>query len=114
MGIGDSIDPPNEEILSKNNENKTDENLESTSRILPKEDNMEDTKKKTTNLVKNDIVEEKESLAVDNEKNTDLALSKSDNFKKTSDPSDPSDKSRKETSSKAVKSTKLSKATNVV
>ena len=73
---------------------------------------MEDTKKETTNLVKNDIVEEKESLAVDNEKNTDLALSKSDNL--TSDPSDPSDKSRKETSSKAVKSTKLSKATNVV
>ena len=83
VDIGDSIDPPNEEILSKNNENKndektTDENLESPSRILPKEDNMEDTKKETTNLVKNNIVEGKESLAVDNEKNTDLALSKSE------------------------------------
>ena len=116
VDIGASIDPPTEEILSHNNENKNDEkttaeNLESPSGDLPKKDNMEDTKKETTNLVEDDIVEKKESLAVENEKNTDLAESKSDNVKKTSD---PSDKSRKETSSKAVKSTKLSKATNVV
>ena len=71
---------------------------------------MEDTKKETTNLVENDIVEKKESLAVENEKNTDLAESKSDNVKKTSD---PSDKSRKETSSEVVKSTKLSKSTRI-
>ena len=116
VDIGASIDPPNEEIQSNNNENKnnektTEENLESPSEIIPNKDNMEDTKKETTNLVENDIVEKKESLAVENEKNTDLAESKSDNVKKTSD---PSDKSRKETSSKVVKSTKLSKSTNVV
>ena len=116
VDIGASIDPPNEEILSHNNENKndektTDENLESPSGDLPKKDNMEDTKKETTNLVENDIVEKKESLAVENEKKTDLTESKSDNVKKTSD---PSDKSRKETSSEVVKSTKLSKSTKVV
>ena len=116
VDIGASIDPPNEEILSHNNENKndektTDENLESPSGDLPKKDNMEDTKKETTNLVENDIVEKKESLAVENEKNTDLTESKSDNVKKTSD---PSDKSRKETSGEVVKSTKLSKSTKVV
>ena len=77
VDIGASIDPPNEEILSHNNENKndektTDENLESPSGDLPKKDNMEDTKKETTNLVENDIVEKKESLAVENENNTDL------------------------------------------
>ena len=116
VDIGASIDPPNEEILSHNNENKndektTDENLESPSGDLPKKDNMEDTNKETTNLVENDIVEKKESLAVENEKNTDLAESKSDNVKKTSD---PLDKSRKETSSEVVKSTKLSKSPKVV
>ena len=116
VDIGASIDPPNEEILSHNNENKndektTDENLESPSGDLPKKDNMEDTNKETTNLVENDIVEKKESLAVENEKNTDLAESKSDNVKKTSD---PLDKSRKETSSEVVKSTKLSKSTKLV
>ena len=116
VDIGASIDPPNEEILSHNNENKndektTDENLESPSGDLPKKDNMEDTSKETTNLVENDIVEKKESLAVENEKNTDLAESKSDNVKKTSD---PSDNSRKETSSEVVKSTKLSKSPKVV
>ena len=73
VDIGASIDPPNEEILSSNNENRndekiTDENLESPSGDLPQKDNMEDTKKETTNLVENDIVEKKESLAVENEK----------------------------------------------
>ena len=116
VDIGASIDPPNEEILSYNNENKNDEkttaeNLESPSGDLPKKDNMDDTKKETTNLVENDIVEKKESLAVENEKNTDLAENKSDNVKKTSD---SSDKPRKETSSEVVKSTKLSKSTKVV
>ena len=116
VDIGASIDPPNEEILSSNNENKNDEktmdeNLESPSGDPSKKDNMEDTKKGTTNLVETKIVEKKESLAVENEKNTDLAKSKSDNVKKISD---PSDKSRKETSSEVVKSTKLSKSTKVV
>ena len=43
---------------------------------------MEDINKETTNLLENDIVEKKESLAVENKKNTDLAESKSDNVKK--------------------------------
>ena len=111
VDIGASIDPPNEEILSSNDEKTMDENLESPSGDLSKKDNMEDTKKETTNLEENDIVEKKESLAVENEKNTDLAESKPDNIKKTSD---PSDKSSKETSSEVVKSTKLSKSTKVV
>ena len=116
VDIGASIDPPNEEILSHNNENKndektTDENLESPSGDLSKKDNMEDTNKETANVVENDIVEKKESLAIENEKNTDLDENKSDNVKKISD---PSNKSRKETSSEVVKSTKLSKSTKVV
>ena len=99
VDIGASIDPPNEE------------NLVSPGKNTPNKDYMEDVNKETTNSVENDIVEKKESLAVENKKNTDLAESKSDNVKKTSD---PSDKSRKETSSEVVKSTKLSKSTKVV
>ena len=97
VDIGASIDPPNEEILSSNNENKnyektTDENLESPSGDLPKKDNMEDTKKETTNLLENDIVEKKESLAVENEKNTasgisveDTPITSTDNLEQTKD-----------------------------
>ena len=115
VDIGASIDPPNEEIQLNNNENNNikktkEENLGSSSEIIPNKDNSEDHNKDTTNLAENDIVEKKESVAVENENNTDLAESNSDNAKITP----PVDNSIKETSLKVVKSVKSPKATNVV
>ena len=101
VDIGASIDPPNEEIQSNNNENKnnqksTEENLDTTSEIIPNDDNLEDINRDNTNLLGNDIVEKKESLAAENKNNTDLAERISDDVKI----SQPSDNSKKESSSK--------------
>jgi len=115
VDIGASIDPPNEEIISNNNENKNnekiiEENLESANETTLNKDNMEDANKDTTILAENDIVEKKESVAADNKNNTDLVESISDNDKVST----ASDNSRKEPSSKIVKPTKSPKAINAV
>ena len=112
VDIGASIEPPKEEIQSNDNENKNNvktikENLESSSEIVPKKDNLDDAKKDNTNLVGIDIEEKKESLAAENDNNNmDLAETISDNVEN----SDPSDNSRKESSSKVAKSIKPSNA----
>ena len=115
VDIGASIDPPNEEIQSNNNENKnnqksTEENLDTTSEIIPNDDNLEDINRDNTNLLGNDIVEKKESLAAENKNNTDLAERISDDVKI----SQPSDNSKKESSSKVKKSVKSSNTSNTL
>ena len=115
VDIGASIDPPNEEIQSNNNENKnnqksTEENLDTTSEIIPNDDNLEDINRDNTNLLVNDIVEKKESLAAENKNYTDLAESISDDVKI----SHPSDNSKKESSSKVKKSVKSSNTSNTL
>ena len=105
VDIGASIDPPSEEILPNSNEN-----LESPSEIASNLDNTEDTKKDTTNLSENDILEKKESLAAENKNNTDLAERISDDVKI----SQPSDNSKKESSSKVKKSVKSSNTSNTL
>ena len=108
VDIGASIEPPKEEIQSNDNENKNnvktiEENLESSSEIIPKKDNLDEAKKDNTNLVGIDIAEKKESLAAENNNNNiDLAETMSDNVEN----SDPSDNSRKESPSKVAKSIK--------
>ncbi len=115
VDIGASIDPPNEEIQSNNNENKnnqksTEENLDTTSEIILNDDNLEDINRDNTNLLGNDIVEKKESLAAENKNNTDLAERISDDVKI----SQPSDNSKKESSSKVKKSVKSSNTSNTL
>ncbi len=115
VDIGASIDPPNEEIQSNNNENKnnqksTEENLDTTSEIILNDDNLEDINRDNTNLLGNDIVEKKESLAAENKNNTDLAEKISDDVKI----SQPSDNSKKESSSKVKKSVKSSNTSNTL
>ena len=115
VDIGASIDPPNEEIQSNNNENKnnqksTEENLDTTSEIIPNDDNLEDINRDNTNLLGNDIVEKKESLTAENNNNTDLTESISDDVKI----SQPSDNSKKESSSKVKKSVKSSNTSNTL
>ena len=84
VDIGASIEPPKEEIQSNKNENKynekiTEKNLESSSEIIPKKDNLDEAKKDNTNLVGIDIAEKKESLAAENDNNNiDLAETMSD------------------------------------
>ena len=115
VDIGASIDPPNEEIQSNNNENKnnqksTEENLDTTSEIILNDDNLENINIDNTNLLGNDIVEKKESLAAENKNNTDLAERISDDVKI----SQPSDNSKKESSSKVKKSVKSSNTSNTL
>ena len=103
VDIGASIDPPSEEILPNSNEN-----LESPSEIASNLDNLEDINRDNTNLLGNDIVEKKESLAAENKNNTDLAETISDDVKI----SKPSDNSKKVSSSKVKKSVKSSNTLN--
>ena len=116
VDIGASIEPPKEEIQSNDNENKNnvktiEENLESSSEIIPKKDNLDDAKKDNTNLLGIDIAEKKESLAAENDNNNiDLAETMSDNVEN----SDPSDNLRKESPSKVAKSIKPSNAKKTV
>ena len=116
VDIGASIEPPKEEIQSNDNENKNnvktiEENLESSSEIIPKKDNLDEAKKDNTNLVGIDIAEKKESLAAENDNNNiDLAETMSDNVEN----SDPSDNLRKESPSKVAKSIKPSNAKKTV
>ena len=116
VDIGASIEPPKEEIQSNDNENKNnvktvEENLESSSEITPKKDNLDDAKKDNTNLLGIDIAEKKESLAAENDNNNiDLAETMSDNVEN----SDPSDNLRKESPSKVAKSIKPSNAKKTV
>ncbi len=116
VDIGASIEPPKEEIQSNDNENKNnvktiEENLESSSEIIPKKDNLDDAKKDNTNLLGIEIAEKKESLAAENDNNNiDLAETMSDNVEN----SDPSDNLRKESPSKVAKSIKPSNAKKTV
>ena len=115
VDIGASIDPPNEEIQTddnekKNNQKTTEENLEFSSEIIQNNDNLKDIIKDNTNLVGNDVAEKKESLAAKNENSNDLAENIPDDIKI----SDPSDNSKKESSGKAVKSVKSSNTSNTL
>ena len=95
---------------NKNNQQSTEENLDTTSEIIPNDDNLEDINRDNTNLLGNDIVEKKESLAAENKNNTDLAERISDDVKI----SQPSDNSKKESSSKVKKSVKSSNTSNTL
>ena len=94
----------------QNNQKSTEENLDTTSEIIPNDDNLEDINRDNTNLLGNDIVEKKESLAAENKNNTDLAERISDDVKI----SQPSDNSKKESSSKVKKSVKSSNTSNTL